>query len=228
MSELSCLNQSIAILKKDLKSELRTRYAVNAILLFAFTTLVVISYSMAPFRIDPQYRPFIYASLLWIILVFSSFSGLSRSFVKEAEAYTEDLLRLNTIPEAVYAGKLLFNTTILLSLEVVIVPVFFLMMNIRVAHEGYLLLVLVLGGLGLSAATTMIAAMIARARVKGVLFSALSFPIVFPLIITLIKGTEKCLLTMPVQRWDEVRIAAAYSIIIGLLSLFLFPVIWKD
>ncbi|MBN1155634.1 heme exporter protein CcmB [candidate division KSB1 bacterium] len=225
---MSYLNESFALLKKDIKCELRTRFAANAIFLFAFTTLIVISYSIAPYRIDEPHRPFIYATLLWIILVFSAFSGLSRSFVKEAEAYTEDLLRLSTQPEVVYTGKMLFNTTLLLLLELLIVPVFLLLMNIRVGHAHYLILLLLFGGVGLSATTTMVAAMIARARVKGVLFSALSFPLTFPLLITLIKGTEKSFMEADIVHWDEVRVAVAYIIVIGVLSLFLFPIIWRD
>jgi len=81
--------------------------------MFALTTLVAVSFSIGSFRIEESERPFLYAVLLWIILVFSALSGLSRSFVKEQEAGTMDILKLSARPQAVFLGKLFFNLTML-------------------------------------------------------------------------------------------------------------------
>jgi len=75
------LNEAVAIWFRDLRSEFRTRYALNAILMFAVTTLIAVSFSIGSFRIEESERPFLYAVLLWIILTFSALSGLARSFV---------------------------------------------------------------------------------------------------------------------------------------------------
>ena len=76
------LSEAAAIWLRDLRGEFRTRYAVNAILMFAVTTLIAVSFSIGSFRIGEAEQPFLYSVLLWIILVFSALSGLSRSFVK--------------------------------------------------------------------------------------------------------------------------------------------------
>jgi len=82
---LTYLNEAKAIWLRDLRGEFRTRYAVNSILMFAVTTLVAVSFSIGSFRIGDAEKPFLYSVLLWIILVFSALSGLSRSFVKEED-----------------------------------------------------------------------------------------------------------------------------------------------
>jgi len=225
---LSSLKALVAIWRKDMKSEMRTRYAINAILLFAFTTLIVISYSISPYRVSLNDRPFIYASLIWIVLVFSALSGLARSFVKESESFTEDQLRISTSPEAIFLGKLLFNVTVIFVLELLIVPVFILITRLHVVHPVYFILLLLSGGAGLCMVTTIMAAMIARARVKSVLFSAISFPLLFPLIITVIKGTEKSFRIMRITHWNEFLMSTAYAILLGVLAYFLFPLIWRD
>ena len=69
-----------ALLKKDLLEEFRTRYAVNALLMFAVTALVMVSFAVGMNTLNAT----LHAALLWIIL-FASMSGLSRSFVKEEE-----------------------------------------------------------------------------------------------------------------------------------------------
>jgi heme exporter protein B len=70
--------------------------------------------------------------------------------------------------------------------------------------------------------------MIARASVRGALFSALSFPLLFPLMITAIKGCEKAATNMNIAGWHEVKIIVAYLVIMITLSLFLFPLIWEE
>jgi heme exporter protein B len=172
--------------------------------MFAATTLIAVSFSIGSFRIGETERPFLYAVLLWIILVFSALSGLSRSFVKEEEAGTMDVLRLSARPQAVFLGKLFFNLTLLAALEVVIVPSFILIMEYNVAFPGFFVAMVISAGLGLGAGTTIVAAMIARASARGALFAALSFPLLFPLMITAIKGCERAALGMDAAGWPEV------------------------
>jgi heme exporter protein B len=87
---------------------------------------------------------------------------------------------------------------------------------------------IVSGGLGFAAATTIVAAMIAQASARGALFSALSFPLLLPLMITAIKGCERAAIGLDPAGWPEVRIALAYAVIMTVMSLFLFPLIWEE
>ena len=222
------LNEAVAIWFRDLRGEFRTRYAANAILMFAVTTLIAVSFSIGSFRIGEAEQPFLYAVLLWIILVFSALSGLSRSFVKEEEAGTMDVLKLSARPQAVFLGKLFFNLTLLGALELLIVPSFILLMNYQIKLPGLFVAMIVSGGFGLGAGTTIVAAMIAQASARGALFSVLSFPLLLPLMITAIKGCERAADGINAAGWPEVRIAVAYTIIMIIMSIFLFPLIWEE
>jgi heme exporter protein B len=219
------LSEAAAIWLRDLRGEFRTRYAVNAILMFAVTTLIAVSFSIGSFRIGDAEKPFLYAVLLWIILVFSALSGLSRSFVKEEEAGTMDVLKLSARPQAVFLGKLFFNLTLLGALELLIVPSFILMMNYEIKLPGLFAAMVITGGIGLAGGTTIVAAMIAQASARGALFSVLSFPLLLPLMITAIKGCEKAAVGADNPGWPEVRIAVAYSIV---MIVMLFPLIWEE
>lgn len=196
--------------------------------MFAVTTLIAVSFSIGSFRIGEAEKPFLYAVLLWIILVFSALSGLSRSFVKEEEAGTMDVLRLSARPQAVFLGKLFFNLTLLGALELVIVPSFILLMDYNIEFPGSFAAMIISGGFGLGAGTTIVAAMIAQASARGALFSALSFPILLPLMIIAIKGCESAAVGMVTAGWPEVKIAVAYVIIMIVASLFLFPLVWEE
>jgi heme exporter protein B len=196
--------------------------------MFAVTTLIAVSFSIGSFRIEEAERPFLYSVLLWIILTFSALSGLSRSFVKEEEAGTIDVLKLSARPQAVFLGKLLFNLTLLGALGLVIVPSFILFMGYQINLPGFFVAVVISGGLGLGAGTTIIAAIIARASARGALFSVLSLPLLFPLMITCMKGCERAAVGINSAGWPEVRIAVAYVVIMIILSLFLFPLVWEE
>ena len=76
--------------RKDLQAELRTRYALGAVALFAVTTLVAVSSALAGAAVRSEVK----AGLLWIVLLFAALSGLARVFVREEEAGTAPLLRL--------------------------------------------------------------------------------------------------------------------------------------
>ena len=222
------LSEAVAIWLRDLRGEFRTRYAVNAILMFAVTTLIAVSFSIGSFRIGDAAQPFLYAVLLWIILVFSALSGLSRSFVKEEEAGTMDVLKLSARPQSVFLGQLFFNLTLLGALELLIVPLFILLMNYKIASPALFVAMIISGGFGLGAGTTIVAAMIAQASARGALVSVLSFPLLLPRMITAIKGCERAADGMNTAGWPEVRIAVAYTVIMITISLFLFPMIWEE
>src|SRR5690349_492211 len=99
------VGQALAVLEKDLRAELRNRAAVNAILLFAVTALVVVGMALGPAKLSGVLS----AALLWVVLFFAAFSGLAHVFLHEEETNTAMALRLSAPASAVYAGKLAFN-----------------------------------------------------------------------------------------------------------------------
>jgi heme exporter protein B len=223
------LRASWAVFKKDLRSELRTRYALNAVLLFAVSTVVALSLGMGPLTAsrNPD-LPLIQAALLWVAVLFAAFTGLARAFVQEEEARTAAALRLAARPAAVYLGKLLFNLALLLLLVLITTLLFVVLLRVRVGDPLALAALLLAGSLGLVAATTLIAAIIARASVRGALFAVLSFPLLTPLLVTAIRGTANAL---EGRGWDAaaapLQVLLAYALALFVASLFLFGSVWE-
>ncbi len=218
------LGKAYIVFLKDLHLEFRTRYAMNAILMFAITTLTAISFSLGPVRLRSE----ILAPLLWIILFFSAMSGLSHIFVREEEQQTADTLRLVTTPNTVFLGKWFFNVLLLFALELIIIPLFFAMMNLSVESVGLFFLFLVLGSIGLASVSTLIAAIISQASARGALFAVLSFPIALPILISAIHGTR---LSMDGTTFSncisDLQVLFSFSVVIITLSLILFEFIWR-
>ncbi|MFC1628270.1 heme exporter protein CcmB [Gemmatimonadota bacterium] len=214
----------LALLKKDLTCELRSAAASTAVGMFAVVTLAVVSYGVGQAPLEPVVQ----SGLLWTVLFFSSSVGLSRTFVKEEETRTAIALRLTATPSVVFGGKLLFNCVLMLALSVILVPLFIVFFSVDPVSPGLFILYIVLGVLGLSGASTIVAAIISRARVKGPLFGALAFPVLMPLLLLAVPGTAMALEGAP---WEQ-----ASSYLMGLLgftgamitvSFFLFDPVWE-
>ncbi len=217
--------KSYIVFQKDVQLEFRTRFAINAIVLFAITTLTAISFSIGPVKLEKT----ILSALLWIILFFSAMSGLSHIFVREEEQQTADTLRLVTNPLTVFLGKWLFNVVLLFALEVIIVPLYFILMNSAMGNLKLFLLILFFGSLGLSTVSTIIAAIISQASIRGALFAVLAFPISLPIIITSIHGTRLALEGNTLSNgFSDLQILISFFIVILTVSILTFEFIWKS
>lgn len=218
-------NGVLALFLKDFRSELRTRYSLNALVMFAVITLTVVSFSIGMFSLNTKVK----SSLFWIVIFFSAMSGLAQVFIKEEEGKTSSLLKLVASPEVIFAGKLLYNLALLLFLEIIIVPLFVIMLGFSILNFWLFLCVLVLGSLGLVCATTIIAAIVAKASVKGALFAVLSFPILLPLLVTVISGTNLASEGASFsQGLRDLQVLLSYAVVMFVASFLLFDFVWEE
>jgi heme exporter protein B len=222
------LAEAFAVAAKDLRTEFRTRVAINSLGLFALTVLAAVSYTVGPYRIAAEDRPFLLAVLLWIVIFFAALAGLDRSFVKEEESHTAPLLRLAASPSAVWFGKLVFNLLVIYMLMAILVPLYCILMGYTIMMVWEFVLILVLGGYALAVITTIVAAIIARALTRGALFSVLSLPLLLPLMIFLIQGTAGVAEGTPEIVSSTVRAVFSMGGIMTIVSAALFPVVWSD
>jgi len=224
-SSSGLVSKSLAVFAKDVRLELRTRYALNAILMFAVTTLAAVSFSVGQSGLPPK----LLAALFWIVMLFSAMSGLAQAFIREEEVGTALTLKLMADPDPVYIGKLLFNFSLLTVMAALITPIFFIFTDAPASGIATFILVLALGVIGLCSATTLVAAIIAKASVKGALFAVLSFPILMPLLLVLVSATEKVLDSGAIgDIATEVQFLVAYGVVMVTGSFLLFKFVWQE
>jgi heme exporter protein B len=222
------LAEALAVAAKDLRAEFRTRVALNSLALFALTTLAAVSYTIGPYRLSAEDRPFLLSVLLWIVIFFAALAGLDRSFVKEEESHTAPLLRLAATPTVVWAGKLIYNVVLIAVLMAMLAPLFCVLMGFDIAMPWRFTAVLAAGGFGLAVTTTIVAAIIAQALTRGALFSVLSLPLLLPLLIFLIQGTT-AVATGDLDTYsNSLRAVLSMAGVMTVVSALLFPVVWRD
>ena len=218
--------KAYALFRKDLHSELRTRYAVNSLAMFIIVAISVILFSIGQERINENLT----AGLYWVVIFFSAMSGLSRAFVSEEERGTSLTLQLIASPSTVFSGKLIFNLALVFAMNTVISLLYAALFEGFVLQNFVLFLItFVLGNIGLAVSSTIIAAIIAKAGSKGTLYPVLSFPILLPLILTSVSLTLNSINgTSFEDSMFEIAIVACYDIIMISTSYMLFDFIWKD
>jgi heme exporter protein B len=214
-----------AVFAKEWRCEFRTRYALNTLGLFAFTTLVVVSVSLGPLGVSVSQGTAVLPVLLWVILLFSAAAGLPRAFVQEEETQTATALRLAATPSALYCGKLLYGLTLTLALEALVTPVYVAMTSLDVKSPGLLAVVLAAGGFGLAAGSTLVAAIIAQARAKGTLFSVLAFPVLLPLLLIAVDLSRHAVAGDPAD--VALLQLLLYDASVTVAGFMLFPVVWN-
>lgn len=219
-------HSAYVLVEKEILSEFRTRYALNALMMFVITTLSIILFSLGGETVSSD----VLCGLLWIVIFFSAMSGLSRSFVAEEERGTVMTLQLMTHSTTVFIGKLVYNCLLALALNVfigfayqVVVPDF------TIKSQSIFWTAIIMGSIGLASASTILAAIIAKANTKGTLFPVLAFPILLPLLLTTINATklaaDGAFFTEALQ---EFQILLSFSVVIVTVSLLLFEHVWKD
>jgi len=193
--------------------------------MFVIITISIIKFSIGDDKVDDS----ILSGLFWIVIFFSAISGLARVFIKEEETGTSMALKLAAGPTEIFLGKLLFNFVLTFSLNIVIFFLFYLITGIKINNFGAFFLSVILGNFGIVAASTIIAAIIAKANSKGTLYPVLAFPVLLPLLLTLIDSTKLASEGAPLTELiGDFQILISYSVVITVISIFLFKFVWED
>jgi len=218
--------KAYSLFKKDWKSELRTRYAVNALAMFILVTISVIMFSIGSEKISE----YLTGGLLWIVIFFSAMSGLARAFVSEEERGTTLTLHLIASPSTIFSGKLIFNLLLVFLMNFVISILFSMLFNsFIIKNYGLFAIAFLFGNIGIAISSTIIAAIISKASSKGTLYPVLSFPILLPLILTLLELTKFAMDGNSIEAsFVEIAVLICYDVIMLSASYLLFDFIWKE
>jgi len=216
------LRDSLTIAAKDLRSELRTKEALNASVSFSLVILLLFSFAFDPSA--EQTREFS-GGLLWLVFAFAGALILNRSFARELPNDCLDALIASPISgAALFAGKATANFLLLLAVEAVSLPVFGVFYNIRWWGQFWQLAgVLALGTWAMTVIGTMFSALTVNLRLRELMLPTLVYPVMIPALMSAIQLTTHLVGGQPlggdVLVW--LRLLVAFDIIFTALALSL-------
>jgi len=199
------------VLRKDATIEIKSLEILSTTLFFAISCVLVFAFAFVK---EGSIVADASAGILWIAIAFAGTLALGRTFERERYAETVRALLLAPAPRAaIYVGKLLGIVLLLISAEVMLVPLVALLFSASLFARPLLLAgLLVAGTVGFAAVGTLFAAMLVRSRTRDIMLPILLYPITVPVIIAGVRGTAALLSSPP----DE----AIAGMWIGLLLCF--------
>ncbi len=214
--------QVFSFLRKEIVLEWRSKYAFNGILLYVISTVFVCYLSFK------QIDPVTWNVLFWIIILFASVNAVAKSFIQESKGR---FLYYYTIgdPKAIIISKIIYNLLLLTLITIIALIFYSVVFNNPLGDPLFYLISVILGSISFSTVFTMISAIASKANNNGTLMAILSFPIIIPLLMLLIKLSKNAMdgLDRSVS-YDEIGVLLLINLIVVSISLLLFPYLWRD
>ncbi len=225
---MSWFGSALTIAGKDLRLELKTRDVVASVGLFVL--LVVVTASFA-FPTGGDGREGVAAGVLWMAFLFAALLGMGRSMALEKEeGCLEGLLVSPAAREAIFLGKLFANLGFTFAVELVILPVFVVLLQLE-PGGGVALLVLCafLGTTGLVTVGTLFAAMAVNTRGREAILPLLVMPVSVPVMIAAVKTSEAALTgTWGAGTVSWLLLMVGYDALFLLVALATFPHVTEE
>jgi len=220
------VRQILTVAAKDLRSELRTKEAINASLAFAIVILLLFSFVFEPTGDTARELS---GGLLWLVFAFAGALILNRSFSRELQNDCLDALIASPVPgSALFLGKVVANVLLLLGIEIICFPVFGVFYNVRWASRiPELTLVVVLATWSLAIIGTMFSALTVNLRLRELMLPMLVYPMLIPALMAAMQLTT-ILISGQALAGDELiwlRLLVGFDIIFTALAIALVEVV---
>jgi heme exporter protein B len=218
-----------AIIRKDLRLELRTPEVVPAMLMFSIATFVLFHFGLNRNSLEGDLA----SGVLWVTLLLASVLGINRLFVTEHEQGGFDGFLMAPVDRtSLFVAKAAVLFAFLVAVEVIAVPAFGLLLLEPSLGQGFpaLLAVLALADAGIAIVGTLVGALAVQTRARDLIVPLLVLPLLVPVVIAAAEATSPLLLAggaSPVPgRW--LGVLALYDAVFGLLALAVFDFLLEE
>lgn len=201
--------------------EVRQQYSFYGILLYIVSTIFVLYMAME----QPEAN--VWNGLFWVIQLFICINAVAKSFLQESR---NRMLYFYSIagPRDFILAKLLFNSVLMLLMSLMSLILFSLFLGNPVQKILPFTGLVFLGGWGLCLVFTFLAAIAAKAQQNAAIMAILGFPIIIPQLMLLMKLSGTVFTNSATIPIVTVLLVVALDILVILLSVILFPFLWKD
>lgn len=219
---MQSLKHILSLVKKDIVLEARQQYTFYGILLYVACTIFVIYLSMG----QPEDQ--VWNGLFWVVQLFVCVNAVAKSFLAENKGR---MLYFYTISGAkdFILSKLIFNVLLMLLMSIISLGLFMVLLGNSLQSPFLFIGITCLGGLSLSLVFTFLAAIASKAQQQAALMAIMGFPIIIPQLLLLMKIATPAFATVIQEGWWQMTLLLiGLDIMVVLLSIILFPFLWKD
>jgi heme exporter protein CcmB len=220
---IALIRHAARVAWKDLRIELRSREIVYTMVFFGALLVVIFAFA---FPRDPRAVRGSVPGMLWVALAFTGTIGLGRAFDRERENDTMRALLLAPVPRlAVFLGKAISTTALVLAVAVVCAPLLAVLLDAPLfAYPVPLVLIVVLGAVGISVTGSVFAATLLKVRSRDVLLPVILYPLLIPLFVAGTSCTAALVAEIPNfdAAWYWIQFLGIYDAAFLVLSIWVF------
>ncbi|MEO6301641.1 MAG: heme exporter protein CcmB [Bacteroidia bacterium] len=214
----------ISLIKKEFLLEFRQKSTIGGVLVYVIGTIFVSALCFKGKLDKPTWN-----ALFWIITLFTSVTISGKSFLKETGG--QALFNfLHYSPSHFIVAKILYNMVFMLALSFITFFFYSFFIKNEVENLGLFFIVLTLASTGLAAVLSLMSAIASKANGNFAIMSILSFPVLMPLILVVIRISKQAVdgIEWAGVGFNFIGILVALNVLTIALSFLLFPYLWRD
>ncbi|MBZ0275492.1 MAG: heme exporter protein CcmB [Anaerolineae bacterium] len=216
----------LTIVRKDLRTELRSRELVSSMGLFALLSILIFSFAL---ELDRVARQEAISGVLWVTVVFASFLGLNRSLAMERDQGNLDAMLIAPIARTtIFFGKLVGNFIFAIVVGLLLLPIMAVLFNVPLI-QPLVLAILFMGTFGFSTVGTLLASMTVQTRARENLLPIVMMPLALPLLLAAVKASTNILTGSATEDWIAwTQILAVVDIIYLVMCFVMFEYVIEE
>ena len=210
------------LIKKDILLEFRQQYSFYGILLYVASSIFVLYMAMG------QPENLVWNGLFWMMQLFICVNAVAKTFLQEGKGRQLYFYSLCS-PVHFMLARMIFNATLMLLMNLISLLLFILLLGSPLAHPFLFLGISCFGSCSISLVFSFLAAIAARAQQNAALMAILGFPLIIPQLMLLMRLSALAFSDVFQSGLTSiVLLLACFDIMVVLLSVILFPFLWKD
>ena len=216
------------LLLKEFTIEFRNKSVVGSLVLYVIATVFLIYITLAQQGAEKDLEVKHWNIFMWMVALFSAVNAVARSFTQD-EGGRFYYYYYMCKPEWIIGAKLMYNGLLMIVLVSLTFIAMSLMLGNPVKNMWILWLVMFLGGCSFSFLFALISAIAVKSGSASTMTAILGFPLIIPLMIFLMKLSREAFFEVPSENFlINLGILSIWCVMLVLLSLILFPYLWRD
>lgn len=222
--------QLVALVRKDMRLEFRTRETIVAMVLFAIVMLAILQFGFG--TRDDDLTRFV-GGLMWVTLAFTAVLGVGRSYVAEREQRVLDGLLVSPVPRVVMLGaKAITIFLYMVAVQVVVIPLvgIFFVKGPYWESIGWIAITALLADVCIALAGTLFSGLALFTRARDLILPVLFLPALVPVVIAA-AGATHAVAGGPhdMSEWRGYCLfLLAYAILFLLVSIATYDAVFDD
>ena len=211
-----------SLFKKDVLLEFRQQYSFYGVLLYVASTIFVLYLAMG------QPENMVWNGLFWMMQLFICVNAVAKTFLQEGKGRQLYFYCICS-PVHFIIARMIFNAALMLLLNAISLGLFAVLLGYSISHPWTFFGISCFGSVSISLVFSFLAAIASRAQQNAALMAILGFPIIIPQLMLLMRLSTMAFSDVFQSGLTSiVLLLACFDLLVVMLSVILFPFLWKD